>query len=146
MDSMSMPTATGQMASMSMSMPMGSATASPGSMEMGTDAMMPMSMMAMTFFASTTTPLFSKAWTPTSTGVYAGTCIFLIVFAAIFRALIAIRFNFDRFSARIARGRGDNQTELYVDELKGAHRPWRAGEAVALGAMDVVIAGVSYLL
>ncbi|KAL8784114.1 MAG: hypothetical protein Q9213_004173 [Squamulea squamosa] len=45
--------------------------------------------MRMTFFASITTPLFSSAWSPGSTGAYAGTCIFLIIFAAIYRLLVA---------------------------------------------------------
>ncbi|KAL5382552.1 hypothetical protein DPSP01_006393 [Paraphaeosphaeria sporulosa] len=146
MESMSMATVTSTMAGMSMSMPMATESATSGSMDMGSSSVMAMSTMAMTFFSSTTTPLFSTTWTPASVGQYAGTCIFLIAFAAIFRALIAIRFNFDRFSAKIASTRGDNQAHLYTDEYKGAHRPWRANEAVALGAMDVVIAGVSYLL
>ena len=34
----------------------------------------------------------------------------------------------------------------YAVESKGVTRPWRASEAVMLGAIDVVIAGVSYLL
>ncbi|OAG06198.1 uncharacterized protein CC84DRAFT_754388 [Paraphaeosphaeria sporulosa] len=134
MESMSMATVTSTMAGMSMSMPMATESATSGSMDMGSSSVMAMSTMAMT------------TWTPASAGQYAGTCIFLIAFAAIFRALIAIRFNFDRFSAKIASTRGDNQAHLYTDEYKGAHRPWRANEAVALGAMDVVIAGVSYLL
>jgi copper transporter 1 len=117
-----------------------------GSTDMDMSTTMPMSMMTMTFFSSTVTPLFSTAWTPNSAGQYAGTCIFLIAFAAIFRALIAIRFNYDRFAARMALRRGDNQAHLYNDEYKGAHRPWRANEAVALGFMDMVIAGISYLL
>lgn len=41
------------------------------------------------FYASTSTPLFSAAWTPENTGTYAGTCIFLILFAAFFRGLAA---------------------------------------------------------
>jgi hypothetical protein len=35
------------------------------------------------------TPLYSLAWTPTSTGSYAGTCLFLIALAALLRALLA---------------------------------------------------------
>ena len=41
------------------------------------------------FQISSSTPLYSTAWTPASTGSYAGTCIFLIVLAALFRGLIA---------------------------------------------------------
>ena len=41
------------------------------------------------FQFSTSTPLYSTAWTPASTGAYAGTCIFLILFAVFFRGLLA---------------------------------------------------------
>jgi hypothetical protein len=47
--------------------------------------------MAMTFYYSTTTPLFSERWTPQNIGEYAGTCIFLIVLAVILRVLLALR-------------------------------------------------------
>ncbi|MCJ1476541.1 hypothetical protein MMC13_005207 [Lambiella insularis] len=53
--------------------------------------LMPMSSMAMTFFASDSTPLYSLSWTPASTGAYAGTCIFLIVLASLFRGLLAAK-------------------------------------------------------
>jgi len=38
------------------------------------------------------TPLYSTAWTPTTTGAYAGTCIFLIVLAVLFRGLLAAKW------------------------------------------------------
>ncbi|OJD25892.1 hypothetical protein ACJ73_02729 [Blastomyces percursus] len=41
------------------------------------------------------TPLFTNAWAPNSAGAYAGTCIFLLLFAAIFRALIAVKIQLD---------------------------------------------------
>lgn len=47
--------------------------------------------MIMTFFSSTTTPLYSLGWTPSSTGSYAGTCIFLIILAVVFRILLAAK-------------------------------------------------------
>jgi len=37
------------------------------------------------------TPLYSSMWTPKSVGGYAGTCIFLVVLATIFRALLAVK-------------------------------------------------------
>jgi len=52
---------------------------------------MSMSSMSMVFTTDHSTPLFSKAWTPTSTGAYAGTCIFLIILAIIGRGLQAWR-------------------------------------------------------
>lgn len=45
--------------------------------------------MIMTFFTATNTPLYSLGWTPGSTGSYAGTCIFLIILAVLFRVLLA---------------------------------------------------------
>ncbi|KAK4548129.1 hypothetical protein LTR36_009998 [Oleoguttula mirabilis] len=47
--------------------------------------------MSMVFTSDHSTPLFSSAWTPTSTGGYAGTCIFLVVLAVISRLLSAYR-------------------------------------------------------
>ncbi|KAF2404740.1 hypothetical protein EJ06DRAFT_470308 [Trichodelitschia bisporula] len=47
--------------------------------------------MKMTFFTSPHTPLYSQHWTPNSTGSYAGTCIFLIALAGIFRALLVYK-------------------------------------------------------
>ncbi|KAK4248847.1 protein P80 [Corynascus novoguineensis] len=43
------------------------------------------------FENSMAAPLFSAAWTPSSTGTYAATCIFLIVLAALLRGLLALR-------------------------------------------------------
>jgi hypothetical protein len=52
---------------------------------------MDMSSMAMTFFTSQSTALYSTAWSPTSQGSYAGTCIFLIVLGALLRLLLALK-------------------------------------------------------
>lgn len=41
------------------------------------------------FHNTHTTALYSTQWMPSDTGTYAGTCIFLIFFAVIFRALLA---------------------------------------------------------
>lgn len=45
--------------------------------------------MEMTFFGSQSTPLFASSWTPSNTGSYAGTCIFLVILAIINRCLFA---------------------------------------------------------
>lgn len=37
------------------------------------------------------TPLYSLTWIPVSEGNYSGTCVFPIVLAVIFRALVALR-------------------------------------------------------
>lgn len=47
--------------------------------------------MPMAFTNDHSTPLFSNQWAPSSTGGYAGTCIFLIVLAIISRMLVAYR-------------------------------------------------------
>ncbi|EEQ91699.1 copper transporter [Blastomyces dermatitidis ER-3] len=51
--------------------------------------------MIMAFQNVQATPLFAIAWTPNSAGAYAGTCIFLLLFAAIFRVLIAVKIQLD---------------------------------------------------
>ncbi|KAI9844087.1 MAG: hypothetical protein M1837_005801 [Sclerophora amabilis] len=63
-----------------------SSSSSTGSMDS-----MSSSNMAMTFFASTHTPLFSTSWSPTTAGAYAGTCIFLVLLGTLFRSLFALR-------------------------------------------------------
>ena len=82
--------------------------------------------MTMTFFTSQTTPLYSSAWVPTTYGQYAGTQIFLIVLAVIFRGLIALRWNF----SRLVRKNQQDQRGVVDSEQgeKDAHprgRRWR---------------------
>ncbi|TKX21400.1 Ctr copper transporter-like protein 2 [Elsinoe australis] len=52
--------------------------------------------MAMYFTTAQDTPLWSQTWTPSSTGAYAGTCIFLIVLAIVSRGLGAFRTRLER--------------------------------------------------
>ncbi|OGM43124.1 copper transporter family protein [Aspergillus bombycis] len=47
--------------------------------------------MAMVFVNAQDTPLFSSQWTPSSSGAYAGTCIFLIILSIIGRLLVAFK-------------------------------------------------------
>ncbi|KAK3393071.1 low affinity copper transporter [Podospora didyma] len=49
------------------------------------------STMMSVFQTQRATPLYSTSWTPTSTGTYAATCIFLIVLALVFRGLLAAK-------------------------------------------------------
>ena len=124
-----------------MSMPMA------GDASSGGKEMMKMGDMTMTFFTSSTTSLYSTSWTPTSTGQYAGTCIFLIVLAAIFRALLAARLNIIGILATFGRQRTGGYMSSCAETSKSAtHRPWRANEAVILAFIDVVLAGIGYLL
>ncbi|KAF2005042.1 hypothetical protein P154DRAFT_518618 [Amniculicola lignicola CBS 123094] len=128
---MSMATSTGSMDSMDMS---------------STTSMMGMDTMAMTFFTSTTTPLFSMAWTPNSAGQYAGTCIFLIVLATVFRACLAIRLNLFQFLAVVRHQQNDDVLYGYEKDTAANVRPWRAGEALWTASMDVLLSGIAYLL
>jgi copper transporter 1 len=124
-------------------MPMPTSTDDPSS----STTTMGMSQMAMTFFTSASTPLFSLSWSPSSIGQYTGTCIFLIALAIILRALLAARFNIIEVLAAIERKRTGGVNYPYVDTPKPTtRRPWRAHEAVILASMDVVLAGVGYLL
>jgi copper transporter 1 len=108
---------------------------------------MKMGDMAMTFFTSSTTSLYSKSWTPTSTGQYAGTCIFLIFLAAILRALLAARLNIIGILAAFDRQHTGGSIYSRAEASKAAApRPWRANEAVILAFMDFVLAGIGYLL
>ncbi|TGO65907.1 hypothetical protein BOTNAR_0073g00320 [Botryotinia narcissicola] len=147
---MSMPSSTGSMA-MSMSptstMPgMSMASSTSSSMSMSSDTMMNMESMAMTFFISSSTPLYSMDWTPSTIGQYAGTCIFLIAFAAIFRALLAVRVHFYQLLAAVDTRRSGGIVYEPHREEKSIRRQWRAREAILLGLIDVVLAGVGYLL
>ncbi|KAH6993673.1 hypothetical protein EDB82DRAFT_555934 [Fusarium venenatum] len=121
------------------SMPM----STPNANTMDTD--MNMEQMNMAFFTSTTIQLWTKSFAPTTTGQYAGVCIFLVTLTTIFRILLAIRVNV--YSIR--DGLRQRRTKGLLTEhpaIEIGQRPWRANEAAMLGAIDVVIAGVSYLL
>lgn len=140
-----------------------------------TTTTMSMSMMSMTFFTSTTTPIYSAAWKPTSTGQYAGTCIFLVILATIFRGLLAAKawketawldaeFNrryitvagklpkveriaSDSDSKRmILTENGVEEDVVVVKKRSMGIRPWRITTDPIRAAMDTVIAGVAYLL
>jgi copper transporter 1 len=79
-------------------------------------------------------------------GQYAGTCIFLITFAAIFRGLLDFRAHFYRLLAAVdSRRNAAIAFEPYREEKPIQHQ-WRAREAILLGLIDVVLASVGYLL
>jgi len=139
------------------------------------DTMMPMSAMSVTFFTSYTTPLYSALWTPASLGSYAGTCIFIIILAIIFRFLLALRawkesdwidkeFNrryvtvagkqpkgerisSDSDSKRMLLSENGKEEDVFVVKKKGVvGRPWRITVDPQRAAIDTVVAGVGYLL
>ncbi|KAK4237840.1 Ctr copper transporter family-domain-containing protein [Achaetomium macrosporum] len=146
-------------------------------MDMGSDSSMSSSPLMMSVFQnSMSTSLFSSRWTPNSTGTYAGTCIFLIVLAVIFRGLLAFKSWqetkwLDRELNRryvVVNGKGPLAENLSRDSLaKGAMvlsengveenvllvrrrtpcaRPWRLSVDPLRAVIDTVIAGVGYLL
>jgi len=137
--------------------------------------MMDMSMMSMTFFTSNMTPLYSAMWTPQNVGSYAGTCIFIIILATIFRALLAVkawketawmdaefnrryvtvagkqpkseRISSDSDSKRMTLSENGVEEDVFVVKKRNMDtRPWRITVDPVRAAMDTVIAGVGYLL
>lgn len=72
-------------------MDMGTGTGTGSSDDNSTTSAATSSMMAMTFTNDMTATLYSARWAPSTTGTYAGTCIFLIALAVIFRGLFALR-------------------------------------------------------
>lgn len=131
------------------------------------DMDMPMSMadMIMVFFTSSGTPLYSEAWTPSSKGEYAGTCIFLIALACILRVLLALK---PILEARFWRSRTEHDVDgdrllstdrealsklASADRLRQAGKDvgnrwsgWRASSALARATYEVVVVGIGYLL
>ena len=132
-----------------------------------------MNMMNATFYGSQSTPLWSPAWIPSSTGGYAGTCVFLIVLGAAYRGLLAFKSiqeqrwtNAERdrrlivIKDKIVSGQDaePSKTGTFITTkgereevrvLKGLHHhaaPWRLSVDVPRAAMTFVIAGVGYLL
>jgi hypothetical protein len=135
-----------------------------------TDTVISMSTMSMVFSTGTMTPIYSSTWTPTSTGGYAGTCIFLIILATTFRGLLAVKVwkekawldaEFDRRYITIASKlpesehissddrKGMTLTENRAEEVmvvKKRPQPWRITQDPIRAIIDTVIAGVGYLL
>lgn len=139
-------------------------------------AHMSMSMMDMVFFGSNRTPLYSSAWRPSSTGSYAGTCIFLVILAVIFRGLFAgkhilehrwldqhlnrryvavrgvpteeERINADQEGKNMVL-RSERGVEERVRVVRNHVRtvtPWRLSEDLPRAVYATVTAGVGYLL
>lgn len=129
----------------------------------------------MTFFTSSMTPLYSAMWTPENIGQYAGTCIFIIILATVFRALLAAkawketawmdaefnrryvtvagklpkseRISQDSDSKRmILTENGVEEDVMVVKKRSLGVRPWRLTVDPLRAAIDTVIAGVGYLL
>ncbi|KAI4163558.1 MAG: hypothetical protein LQ342_002830 [Letrouitia transgressa] len=126
--------------------------------------------MSMVFTTSTSTPLYSLAWTPNSTGKYAGTCIFLIIFAFIYRALIVGKSILQRRRLEKERTRRvpvrksasasppaepdnpDTKRTKTASDNSGVQRstfavkPWRFSVELPRAAYNTLTTGVGYLL
>lgn len=131
--------------------------------------------MAMVFFNAHTTPLFSESWTPSSSGAYAGTCIFLVMLSIVYRTLLATKSILEarwrdaaykrryivvadktplseKLSADTDSTTGvltANGVEENVQMIRhrGAYTmPWRFSVDLPRSIMATVIAGVGYLL
>jgi copper transporter 1 len=131
--------------------------------------------MTMAFFSSQSTPLYSIGWAPSSTGAYAGTCIFLVVLTVIFRSLFAFKHILEqRWSDKAwerryvvvaekqpvseqARTDPDLKTAILTangieEHVKVIHRParsiqpWRFSVDLPRALLVTVMTGVGYLL
>ncbi|PQE05062.1 low affinity copper transporter protein [Rutstroemia sp. NJR-2017a BBW] len=140
-----------------------------------TTTMMNMSMMSMTFFVSKTTALYSSMWTPTTDAGYAGTCIFLVILAFLFRGLLAVKAwkesawlaaetnrryvtvagkgtKAERLSMEsdaknmVLTENGIEENVMVVKTRTMGVRPWRLSVDPIRAVMDTVIAGVGWLL
>jgi solute carrier family 31 (copper transporter), member 1 len=133
------------------------------------------SAMHMVFFSSTNTPLFSKQWTPNSAGAYAGTCIFLIILAFLYRGLFTLKSYLEhrwlvaamnrRFivvadrtprAEQIARDddsktgilttNGVEENVRLVQQNIGLVQPWRFSVDLPRSCLVAVMVGIGYLL
>ncbi|KAI1377018.1 Ctr copper transporter family-domain-containing protein [Hypoxylon crocopeplum] len=167
MDSdMTMATSTA-MSGMAMTMTTTSSMSSAtGGMDMGMDMgssssiLMTSAEMAMVFFQSVTTPLYSSAWTPQGEGSYAGTCIFLIVLALVHRILIAARSIIFDSNTTLHRHRKEVTSDS--DDYPGSRselesmglqfrsqwnsHPFKVATETSRALLEVMIGGIGYLL
>lgn len=132
--------------------------------------------MHMGFTNTYNTPLFSSVWTPTSSGAYAGTCIFLIILAAIGRGLIALKAIMERHwlekhrnrryiviagktteadrinadpdakLASLVTAQGVEESVKVVRNISHGPVPWRFSVDLPRAGLFLCIAGVLYLL
>lgn len=142
----------------------------------GGTSTMPMSTMQMVFFTSNMTPLYSMDWSPPNSGSYTGTCIFLIVLAALFRGLMPGKNMLEHRWLAAAHARpaivihtnggaivGEKDANTVVVSREGSQDslrplpaqvaarssvtiPWRLSVDLPRALYMVVLSGVGYLL
>lgn len=131
---------------------------------------------SMVFTNTHDAPLYSSAWSPTTSGAYAGTCIFLIVLAILDRCLIAFKATMERHwravhlnrryvaiagkstesgridadpnvkLASLVTAQGVEETVKVVHSIPSGPIPWRFSVDLPRAVLYLCIAGVSYLL
>ena len=146
------------------------------SVSSSSSSQMPMSSMVNAFYFSTSTALFSTAWTPRGKGTYAGTCIFLIILATLFRGLAAgkhvlehrwldqelnrryvvvrgkpseaerITSDSESKTATLITERGVEEDVKVVRKTRRTITPWRLSVDVPRAVYATLMAGVGYLL
>lgn len=133
-----------------------------------------MTMMAV-FQNAVNTPLYTMQWTPTTTAGYAGTCVFLICLAMVFRGLLAAKsYQESRWLDKelnrryvAVKGKGNLAQQVSTDSLSKemtlsengveegvmvvkkrhtSYRPFRLSVDPIRAVIDTVIAGVGYLM
>lgn len=132
--------------------------------------------MNMVFTNTHNAPLYSSAWSPTTSGAYAGTCIFLIVLAILDRCLIAFKATMERHwravhlnrryitiagksteagrinadpdakLASLVTAQGVEESVKVVHSVPSGPIPWRFSVDLPRAVLYLCIAGVSYLL
>ena len=128
----------------------------------GGDSMSMMMTMMSVFQTNIKTSLYSTAWTPNNVGVYAATCIFLVVLAALFRSIIAFKAIQEQkwldseLASRYAEGQASADSLAKAESgaatipaggmRRSRVRPWKLNVDPIRALVDMVIAGVGYLL
>lgn len=137
---------------------------------------MSMATMEMVFQNSYNTRLYSSSWHPTSTGAYAGTCLFLIVLAALLRGLYAgkhlleqrwhdkalerryirvqgspteaqrIDADADGSYGTLVTARGKEESVRVVTHRSRPVMPWRLSVDLPRALYTTLTAGIGYLL
>lgn len=88
--------------------------------------------MNLAFFSSGTTALWSTGWEPSSPAGYAATCIFLVVFTFLFRAMLALKQAMEnRWSE------GTPQRQWFWSTEKPVFEPLRTDPSLKKGILTV---------
>lgn len=138
----------------------------PPSSSSATDDMSAHSMGAMTFHATTTDPLFSTSWTPSTTGQYVGTIIFLLAlgftyrFLAAYQSVLEHRWGQEEKARKALITANTGSQDSIIDSPKTqalarqsevqaglwGNKSWRWSVDGPRSGLAVVSAGVGYLL